>query len=59
MLLFTATMTVVRNCRVQEVPFDTQAEAFGLGVKQGATLSTVSARETEGRKVRIGGQKLR
>ena len=52
-------MTVVRNCRVQEVPFDTQAEAFGLGVKQGATLSTVSARETEGRKVRIGGQKLR
>lgn len=58
MLLFTATMTVVRNGRVQEVPFDTQAEAFGLGIKQGATLSTVSARETEGRKVRSGGTKV-
>ncbi|CAM9521505.1 unnamed protein product, partial [Laminaria digitata] len=48
-LLFTATMTVVRNGRVQEVPFDTQTEAFGLGIKQGATLSTGPARETEGR----------
>lgn len=58
MLLFTATMTVVRNGRVQEVPFDTQSEAFGLGIKQGATLSTVSAREAEGRKVRSSGTKV-
>lgn len=57
-LLFTATMTVVRNGRVQEVPFDTQAEAFGLGIKQGATLSTVPARETEGRKVHRGWAKV-
>lgn len=55
-LLFTATMTVVRNGRIQEVPFDTQSEAFGLGVKQGATLSTVPATDNERRKVRIGSE---
>lgn len=48
MLLFTATMTVVRNGRVQEVPFDTQTEAFDLGDKRGVTLPTVAAREAGG-----------
>lgn len=52
MLLFTATMTVVRNGRVQEVPFDTQSEAFDEGDKRGVTLPTVAARELgEGHKV--------
>lgn len=50
-LLFTATMTVVRNGRVQEVPFDTQTEAFDLGDRRGVTLPTVAARETGGQKV--------
>lgn len=47
-LLFTATMTVVRNGRVQEVPFDMQTEALGLGDRRGATLPTVAAREAGG-----------
>lgn len=41
-------MTVVRNGRVQEVPFDMQTEALGLGDRRGATLPTVAARETGG-----------
>lgn len=41
-------MTVVRNGRVQEVPFDTQTEAFDRGDKRGATLPTVAAREAGG-----------
>lgn len=41
-------MTVVRNGRVQEVPFDTQTEAFDLGDKRGVTLPTVAAREAGG-----------
>lgn len=48
MLLFTATMTVVRNGRVQEVPFDTQTEAFDLGDRRGVTLPTVAARDPGG-----------
>lgn len=47
-LLFTATMTVVRNGRVQEVPFDTQTEAFDVGDKRGVTLPTVATREAGG-----------
>ncbi|CAM9189340.1 unnamed protein product, partial [Hapterophycus canaliculatus] len=43
-LLFTATMTVVRNGRVQEVPFDTQTEAFDLRDHRGVTLPTIAAR---------------
>lgn len=43
-LLFTATMTVVRNGRVQEVPFDTQTEAFDWGDHRGVTLPTIAAR---------------
>lgn len=43
MLLFTATMTVVRNGRVQEVPFDTQTEAFYRRDRRGVTLPTVAA----------------
>ena len=41
-------MTVVRNGRVQEVPFDTQTEAFDVGDKRGVTLPTVAAREAGG-----------
>lgn len=56
MLLFTATMTVVRNGRVQEVPFDTQTEAFDLGDNRGVTLPTVAAREAGGgQKVNMAG----
>lgn len=47
-LLFTATMTVVRNGRVQEVPFDTQTEAFDLRDRRGVTLPTVVARDAGG-----------
>lgn len=51
-LLFTATMTVLRNGRTREVLFDTQAEAFDLDDRRGATLPTIAAsRETGGRKV--------
>lgn len=52
-LLFTASMTVVRNGMVQEVPFDTQTEAFSPRDKRGVTLPTVAAREAGGRKVKI------
>lgn len=56
-LLFTATMTVVRNGRVQEVPFDTQTEAFDRGDRRGVTLPTVAAREAGGGQKVNGQQK--
>lgn len=51
-LLFTASMTVVRNGRVREVPFDTQTETLkNPSERRGVTLPTVDTRETGGRKV--------
>lgn len=58
MLLFTATMTVVRNGRIREVPFDTQTDAFDPGDRRGVTLPTVAARETGGRKVSYDGRRF-
>ena len=41
-LLFTATMTVVRNGRIREVPFDTRTEVSEPSDRQGIPLLTAS-----------------
>lgn len=50
-LLFLATVTVVRNGRVREVLFDAQTEAFDRGDRLGVTLPTVAAKDVGDRKV--------
>lgn len=54
-LLFTATMTVVRNGRVCEVPFDAQTDSFDLRHKGSLMLPAASTgnRESTARKVRV------